>query len=106
MTFEKTEYDFGSIKEGDIVDYVYKFKNTGKFPLVISKATATCGCTVPEWPKEPIPVGGQGEIKVKFNSKGKSNLQTKYVSINANTKPEVTKLKLTGNVTAKDDSNS
>ncbi len=106
MTFEQTEYDFGTIKEGDIVDYTYKFKNTGSFPLIINKATATCGCTVPEWPKDPVPAGGEGVIKVKFNSKGKRNLQTKYVSINANTKPEVTKLKLTGNVVAKEDSNS
>lgn len=106
MTFEQTEHDFGTIKEGDIVDYTYKFKNTGSFPLIINKATATCGCTVPEWPKNPVPAGGEGVIRVKFNSENKHNLQTKYVSINANTKPEVTKLKLTGNVIAKDDSNS
>ncbi len=106
MTFEQTEYDFGSVKEGDIVDYTFKFTNTGNFPLIINKATATCGCTVPEWPKEPIAVGEKGEIKVKFNSKNRRNLQTKYVNINANTKPEVTRLKITGNVIPTDDSNS
>lgn len=106
MTFEQTEYDFGSVKEGEIVDYTFKFKNTGNFPLIINKATATCGCTVPEWPKEPIAAGGSGEIRVKFDSKNKPNLQTKYVSINANTKPEVTRLKITGNVIPADDSNS
>lgn len=100
MTFESTEYDFGSVSEGDIVDYTFKFTNTGNFPLIINKATATCGCTVPDWPKDPIAPGAKGEIKVKFNSKNRKNLQTKYVNINANTKPEVTRLKITGNVLA------
>lgn len=105
MTFEKTEYDFGRVKEGEIVDYTYKFKNTGNAMLIISKATATCGCTVPEWPKEPIKPGDSGVIRVKFDSKNTKNLQTKYVNINANTKPEVTRLKLTGNVIPSEDSN-
>lgn len=106
MTFNDTEYDFGSVNEGETVDYTFKFKNTGNFPLIINKATATCGCTVPEWPKDPIGVGESGEIKVKFNSTGRKNLQTKYVNINANTKPEVTRLKITGNVVPADDTNS
>jgi len=102
MTFETTEYDFGSVNEGDIVDYTFKFTNTGDSPLVINKATATCGCTVPQWPRDPINPGSTGEIKIKFNSKNRKNLQTKYVNINANTKPEVTRLKITGNVLATD----
>lgn len=106
MSFQSTEYDFGIVNEGDIVDYTFEFTNTGTFPLIISKATATCGCTVPSWPKEPIAVGGKGEIIVKFNSANRKNLQTKYVNINANTKPEVTRLKITGNVIPKDDTNS
>jgi len=106
MTFETSEFDFGTINEGDIVEHTFKFTNTGNFPLIISKATATCGCTVPEWPKTPIAAGSTGVIRVKFDSKNKKNLQTKYVSINANTKPEVTRLKITGNVIASDDTNS
>lgn len=98
ITFEETEYDFGTIKEGDVVDYTFVFTNTGATPLVINKATATCGCTVPKWPRDPIAPGGTGEISVKFNSKNRRNIQTKHVSINANTKPEVTTLKITGNV--------
>lgn len=100
MTFESLEFDFGSVNAGDVVDHTFKFRNTGNFPLIISKANATCGCTVPNWPKDPIAPGATGEIKVKFNSKGRSNLQTKYVNITANTKPEVTRLKITGNVIA------
>ena len=98
MAFEQTEYDFGTVNEGDIVEYTFKFKNTGDFPLIINKATATCGCTVPEWPKDPIGVGESGEIKVRFNTRNKPNHQTKYVTISANTKPELTRLKITGNV--------
>jgi hypothetical protein len=106
ITFQNTEFDFGSVKEGEIVDYTFEFVNTGTFPLIINKATATCGCTVPSWPKDPISVGGKGEIKIKFNSANRKNLQTKYVTINANTKPETTRLKITGNVIPKDDTNS
>ena len=102
ISFESTEYDFGTVNEGDIVDYTFRFTNTGSTPLVINKATATCGCTVPQWPRDPILPGGKGEIEVKFNSKNRKNLQTKYVNINANTKPEVTRLKITGNVLAAD----
>ncbi len=98
ISFEQTEYDFGTVNEGDIVEYTFKFKNTGNFPLIINKATATCGCTVPEWPRDPIGVGKSGEIKVRFNTRNKPNHQTKYVTISANTKPELTRLKITGNV--------
>jgi len=106
MTFESTEYDFGSVQEGDVVNYIFKFTNTGKAPLLISKATATCGCTVPEWPKDPVGIGESGEIQVKFNTKNRRNMQTKYVNINANTKPEITRLKISGNVIPNEDSNS
>ena len=60
MTFESTEYDFGSVNEGEVVDYTFKFTNTGKTPLLISKATASCGCTVPLWPKDQNPAGETG----------------------------------------------
>ena len=85
MEFEKTEHDFGTINEGDIVETVFKFTNNGKSELIITSAKATCGCTVPEWPKEPIMPGESGEIKVKFNSKRKPNLQQKVVTLVTNT---------------------
>jgi hypothetical protein len=106
MSFENTEYDFGVVNEGEVVEYTFKFTNTGKSPLLINKATATCGCTVPEWPKQPVGVGEAGVISVKFNTTNKPNMQTKYVNINANTKPEITRLKISGNVIPSEDSNS
>ena len=84
MTFEKAEYNFGEINQGDKVSYTFKFKNTGKAPLIISNARASCGCTVPEWPKEPVAPGASGKIDVVFNSAGKSGQQTKSITITTN----------------------
>jgi len=67
MTFKETEFDFGTVDQGEKVTHVYKFANTGNEPLIISNAKGSCGCTVPSWPKEPIPVGGSGEIQVQFD---------------------------------------
>lgn len=85
MKFEKTEYDFGTINEGDVVETVFKFTNSGKSELIISSAKASCGCTIPQWPKEPIMPGESGEIKVKFNSRRKPNRQQKQVTLTTNT---------------------
>jgi len=100
MSFPQTEFDFGTIKEGEVVKHVFKFTNTGKSPLVIQNASAPCGCTVPKWPKDPIAPGKTGEIAVEFNSRGKSGLQNKPVTIVANTQPDVTKVTLVGTVEA------
>jgi len=98
MEFEEMEFDFGQIDMGEKVQHVYTFKNTGKEPLVISNAKGTCGCTVPQWPKEPIAPGEGGEIHVEFNSKGKSGPQRKNVILTANTNPQKTTLTIKGNV--------
>jgi len=98
--FEKEVYDFGEIKEGEKVTYDFKFKNIGNGPLIISSATATCGCTIPEYPKEPVALGAEGLIRVVFNSAGKSGIQNKIVSITANTIPSLTELNILGNVVA------
>ncbi|MBK6611264.1 MAG: DUF1573 domain-containing protein [Sphingobacteriales bacterium] len=92
------EHDWGNIKEGEVVNHTFKFKNTGKEPLIISSAKGSCGCTVPSFPKEPIAPGATSEIKVEFNSKGKKNQQTKTVTINANTDPNPTRLTIKSNV--------
>ena len=86
MTFDKTDHDFGTINEGDNVETVFTFTNTGASDLVITNAKGSCGCTVPEYPKNtPIKPGESGSIKVKFDSSNKPNLQSKTVTITANT---------------------
>ncbi len=100
IEFEETTYDFGTIKQGEKASHIFKFRNTGNEPLIISNAKATCGCTVPNWPKDPIPPGETGEIEVVFNSKGKSNKQNKKVTITANTNPPQTFVYMTGFVEA------
>lgn len=97
--FTEEEHDFGTINEGDIVEHTFTFANNGDAPLIISSATASCGCTVPQWPKEPIPVGGSGAIKVQFNSRKKPGIQNKTVTITANTYPKISRLKIKANVT-------
>lgn len=94
MVFDTYEHDFGTMDEGDAVTHVFKFTNTGSEPLILDKCKGSCGCTVPQCPKEPIAPGASGEIEVKFNSKGKKNAQTKTVTINANTDPGQTILKI------------
>jgi len=101
LSFEETVSSFGSIKEGDIVEKLYRFKNTGNYPLYILDVYGTCGCTVPEWPSSMIEPGRGGLIKVKFNSEGKINEQRKLITVVANTFPVETLLYLEGIVTSK-----
>ncbi len=98
ITFAKEKHDFGNVKEGKRVIYYFKFKNSGDKPLIIFEAKGSCGCTVPEYPINPIAPGQSGEIKVEFNSKGKSGKQTKYVTLNANTEPSEIRLIIKANV--------
>jgi uncharacterized cupredoxin-like copper-binding protein len=95
-------HDFGTIIEGERVEHTFKFTNTGTADLVISSATASCGCTIPSPPKEPIAPGEEGEIKVEFNSAGKSAMQTKDITILANTNPVKTILQIKVFVQKKD----
>lgn len=98
ITFAETEYNFGEIESGDVVDYTFKFTNTGDAPLIVSNAKASCGCTVPKWSKEPIAPGGEGEIQVRFDSKGKSGVQNKAVTVTANTQPSETQVYIKGKI--------
>src|SRR5438067_613443 len=66
--FTVEKYNFGTIKQGESVNYDFDFSNTGKDPLIITEAHGSCGCTVPQWPKDPIKKGEKGQIKVTFNS--------------------------------------
>ena len=86
MTFDKNVHDFGTINEGETVSTLFKFTNTGTSDLIVVDARGSCGCTVPEYPKNvPIPPGGSGELLVSFNSSGNPNMQQKTVTISANT---------------------
>lgn len=84
ITFEESEFDFGDIHQGDKVEHVFEFENTGTEPLIITNVQTTCGCTAPEWPRDPIAPGQDGEIKVVFNSTGKIGRQHKVVTIVSN----------------------
>ncbi|HQP01868.1 MAG TPA: DUF1573 domain-containing protein, partial [Bacteroidia bacterium] len=83
--FESDNHEFGPITEGEIVSYNFKFKNSGKAPLIITQASASCGCTVPEYSKDPIAPGQEGFIKVTFNSEGKHGMTSKTITLLANT---------------------
>lgn len=98
MSFEETEYDFGTIKQGETVDHKFEFTNTGKTPLIIESATATCGCTAPDWTRTPVAPGEKGFVAVKFNSTGKMGQQQPTVTIRANTQPNFVKVAMKGNV--------
>jgi hypothetical protein len=95
------EYDFGNINEGQIIEHEFSFVNSGQAPLVISNITASCGCTTPDWTKTPIKPGEEGYVKVVFNSTSKRGAQAPTVSIQANTNPTVTRLRMKGAVTPK-----
>ncbi|GAB3231088.1 hypothetical protein GCM10027346_17230 [Hymenobacter seoulensis] len=98
MTFAVADHDFGDIKPGQVVKHTFEFTNTGKSPLLIENATASCGCTTPNWTKEPIAPGAKGTIDVQFDSQGKTGIQNKEVAIQANTQPTITKVVIKANI--------
>ncbi|MDB9882927.1 DUF1573 domain-containing protein [Bacteroidia bacterium] len=102
MTFNKSTHDFGTITESERVEHTFKFKNEGDADLIISSCTASCGCTIPNWPKEPIAPGESGVIKVEFNSAGKSDMVSKDITILSNTNPVKTMLQIKVFVEKKD----
>ncbi|WP_226390813.1 DUF1573 domain-containing protein [Penaeicola halotolerans] len=99
ITFDQSVYDFGTVPEGTVVKHTFTFTNTGDKDLIISNASASCGCTVPDWSKNPIKPGEKGEIKVEFNSTGKPNQQSPIVTVTSNTAPAVNRLSVKGFVT-------
>jgi hypothetical protein len=98
ITFEESKHLFGVIKEGDYAEYSFKFKNTGDGDLLIANATASCGCTVPDYPKGIVKPGEEGFVKVKFDSKGKVGVFEKTVTLTCNTELRETVLTISGEV--------
>ena len=98
ITYDTDHHDFGKVTEGEKVTYSFHFKNTGNTDLLIRHAQASCGCTVPEWPKDPLAPGKEGFITVTFNSEGKSGQFNKSVTIISNTIPNTTNIYITGEV--------
>jgi len=95
-------YNFGKVAEGAIVEYNYRFKNTGNVPLVVTSVSASCGCTVPEKPEAPIKPGEIGFIKVKFNSENRPGETRKSITVNSNANPPFPTLLLRGEVMGKE----
>lgn len=99
ITFKESAYDFGEFSEDQgKVSCEFAFTNDGNAPLLITRAVASCGCTIPEYPKEPIAPGDSGTIKVTYNAKGRPGAFHKNIYIYANTDPEKTTLNIKGNV--------
>lgn len=101
IKFDKQEFDFGTVNEGDIVETSFNVTNTGKSPLVITRVQPSCGCTAPDWPKDAIAPGETGVVKAKFNTSGKPNKQVKTLTLYTNTAKGREVLKLTGMVIPK-----
>jgi Protein of unknown function (DUF1573) len=101
ISFAEVNFDFGKIKEGDVVKHKFKFTNTGTNDLILENVKPSCGCTAIEWPKDPIAPGKSGEIEAQFNSTGKSGLQTKYITITLNSAERLERVTFSGEVIPK-----
>ena len=101
VAFDRLVHDFGTVDEGEVINTSFVVTNSGKSNLVITDAKSTCGCTVPVWPKEPIAPGESAEVKVKFNTRGKPNKQSKSVTLYTNTATGREVVKVTGMVIPK-----
>ncbi len=101
MKFDNITHDFGKVNQGDKVIYDFKFTNTGKSPLIITNAHASCGCTVPAWPHIPIKPDDTASIHVVFDSGAKKGLIDKQITVTANTVPADNRVHLIGEVIIK-----
>ena len=99
INFEKDFIDLGRLTSGEIVTCSFKFKNTGKHDLIISAVTGNCGCTIADFPREPILPNQEGQITVRYDSDGSAGIRiTKEVSVLSNTSPATTKLRISADV--------
>lgn len=95
---EESNFDFGDIVQGEKVEHVFKFTNTGTEPLIITNIQVTCGCTAPSWPRDPIAPGQKSEVTVAFNTTGKMGGQSKVVTVVSNAVNDENKIMFTANV--------
>ncbi len=93
--------NFGKVVDGEKVIITFHFKNTGTKPLIISNVQASCGCTVPSKPEEPIAPGAEGKITAEFNSEGRVGKATKNLTVQANIKEGIANLLFEGDVLPK-----
>ncbi len=93
--------NFGKVVDGEKVIITFHFKNTGTKPLIISNVQASCGCTVPSKPEEPIAPGAEGKITAEFNSEGRVGKATKNLTVQANIKEGIANLMFEGDVLPK-----
>lgn len=100
ITFETLVYDYGQINQGDNGECEFVFKNTGKADLILTNCRSSCGCTVPSWPKDPIPPGKKASIKVKYNTQRIGQIN-KTITVESNAVNDQVKLTITGNVNPK-----
>ena len=100
IAFDKVEYDFGKILQGEVVSYTFHFTNTGNAPLIITNVDKSCGCTASDYPRTPILPGGKGDIKITYDSKGHSGFQSKALVVIANTNPSQTIIRIKAEVRA------
>ncbi|MDR0972107.1 MAG: DUF1573 domain-containing protein [Bacteroidales bacterium] len=99
IKFSKDFIDFGEINSGEIVTCSFKFKNTGKNDLIITSVSANCGCTVADYPREKIKPQGEGQITVRYDSKGSMGIRiSKEIYVLANTLPPTTKLRIAADI--------
>lgn len=106
INFVENKFDFGSIKEGEIVSHTFKFKNSGNQPLVVSEVRVTCGCTTPDWTKTPVAPGQTGFITAQFNSTGKPGQNHKVITVISNSVTGNTPISFIADVTPRDNASS
>ena len=101
ITFQELKKDFGKIRQGEVIEHLFVFENTGNLPLIISEVKTTCGCTATEWPRDPIAPGEKGTIKARYDSAGKSGAQQKVISVVSNSLSGKTYLSLVTHIQPK-----
>ena len=102
ISFDKTEFNFGKILQGEVVSYTFRFTNTGNVPLLITSIDKSCGCTASDYPRDPIAPGKGGDIKITYDSKGHFGFQSKTVTVNSNALPSRTTLTIKAEVRTPD----